>query len=201
MEVQMYFRGGPHCPGMRAWPSTKPVLAPTKVTEVAWKLPGAGGARGGAELDGTADGVGDGRCCPDGLAEDVFPAAAPLEAGPGPTFSWVITSRGTTAMTAMPAPAPAAAAAARVTLRRRARFLISSKVPGGGGSGCTWACIQASRSSRGSGICVPEGRAQPGPGLEEVGFDGSLRAAEHRGHLADREARVVVQQERAAQPV
>jgi hypothetical protein len=67
----------------------------------------------------------------------VFPAAAPLEAGPGPTFSWVMTSRGTVAMTAITAAAPAAAAAARVALRRRARFLISSKVPGGGGSGCT----------------------------------------------------------------
>ena len=59
------------------------------------------------------------------------------KAGPGPTFSWVITSRGTVAMTAITAAAPAAAAAARVALRRRARFLISSKVPGGGGSGCT----------------------------------------------------------------
>ena len=58
-------------------------------------------------------------------------------AGPGPTFSWVMTSRGTVAMTAITAAAPAAAAAARVALRRRARFLISSKVPGGGGSGCT----------------------------------------------------------------
>ncbi len=56
---------------------------------------------------------------------------------PGPTFSWVMTSRGTVAMTAITAAAPAAAAAARVALRRRARFLISSKVPGGGGSGCT----------------------------------------------------------------
>ena len=61
MEVQMYLRGGPHWPGTPAWPSTKPVLAPTKVTEVAWKLPGAAGSTGdGAELDGTADGVGDG---------------------------------------------------------------------------------------------------------------------------------------------
>ena len=72
-----------------------------------------------------------------GWPRTVFPAAAPLEAGPGPTFSWVITSRGTVAMTAITAAAPAAAAAARVALRRRARFLISSKVPGGGGSGCT----------------------------------------------------------------
>ncbi len=56
----MYLRGGPHWPGMPAWPSTKPVLAPTKVTEVAWKLPGAAGSAGdGAELDGTADGVAD----------------------------------------------------------------------------------------------------------------------------------------------
>ena len=63
-----------------------------------------------------------------------------------------MTSRGTTAMTAMTAAAPAAAAAARVTLRRRARFLISSKVPGGGGSGWIWARIQVSSSSRGSAI-------------------------------------------------
>ena len=131
----------------------------------------------------------------------MFPAALPLAAGPGPTFSWVMTSRGTVAMTAITAAAPAAAAAARVTLRRRARFLISSNVPGGGGSGRTCAFIHASRSSRGSVICIPQGRAQPGPGVEQVSLDGSLRAAEERGHVADREARVVVQQERAAQPV
>ncbi len=127
---------------------------PTKVTEVAAKF---GGAAGGAVLDGAASGVRCGvadACCRWWCAPAavVWPTCAPREAGPGPTFSWVMTSRGTVAMTAMTAAAPAAAAAARVTLRRRARFLISSKVPGGGGSGWIWARIQVSSSSRGSAI-------------------------------------------------
>ncbi len=116
-----------------------------------------GGAAGGAALGGAVSGVGCGvadACCrwwwlP---AEEVSPTCAPLGFGPGPRFSWVMTSRGTVAITAMTAAAVAAATAALVTLRRRARFLISSKVPGGGGSGWIWARIQLSSSSRGSAI-------------------------------------------------
>ena len=58
----MYLRGGPHWPGMPAWPSTKPVCGPTNVTEVAWKLPGAGGSAGptrDAERTARADGEAD----------------------------------------------------------------------------------------------------------------------------------------------
>jgi hypothetical protein len=89
----------------------------------------------GDGVDGSADGEADAWWCRCWPAGEFWPAARPLAAGPGLTFSWVMTSRGTVAMTAITAAAPAAAAAARVILRRRARFLISSNVPGGGGSG------------------------------------------------------------------
>ena len=175
------------------------MLVPTNVTEVAAKLGGARGwQRGGRGRPRGWALVGRWRR---GGARPslVCPAAAPLAAGP--QFSWLMASRGTVATTAMAAATPAAATAALVTFRRRARLLISSNVPGGGGKGRTCALIHWSSSSRGSVIEFPQRRLQPGPGMEQVGLDGALRAAEQRGHIPDREARIVVQQERAAQPV
>ncbi len=124
------------------------MLVPTNVTEVAAKL---GGAAGWADAAGVGLGVGlVSRCGVEAPADSVCPAAAPLAAGPG--FSWLMASRGTVATTAMAAATPAAATAALVTFRRRARFLISSNVPGGGGKGRTCALIHWSSSSRGSVI-------------------------------------------------
>src|SRR5690348_10473632 len=191
--------GWSHRPAGSDWPITQPVATPTNVTDSgggAGATAGAGGAAGanpGVELAVPVAG-----CCGTAAALDCAPAA----------FAWRpvpragITSWGTaTAATAAMARAPAAARTARRVRSRRARVLTRSKVPGGGSSGSTRALSQVSSSPRGSGTVFPHGRPEPGPGLMQVRLDRALRPAEHRRHLPDTEPRVVMEQERLAQPV
>ena len=55
----MSLSGGPHWPGVPAWPITKPVRGPTNVAEVGWKFGGAAGGAVGV-VDDDADGSDDG---------------------------------------------------------------------------------------------------------------------------------------------
>src|SRR5580693_2178359 len=182
----------------------------TKVTEVGWKLTGTGSPDGTADSDddavgsGVADraaGVPRGDTVLAGrvAGPDVWPAARGAWRPAGCCVS-ALTICGDTASPAMITAAPAAETAARRPLRRRAFLLTRSKVPGGGASGSTSWCSQASISSRGLLTVGPQGGLQPGPGVMQVRLDRSLRPAQHHRHLAHPEASVVVQQERAAQP-
>src|ERR1700677_1168824 len=105
------------------------------------------------------------------------------------------------------------------TFRRRARRVISSNVPGGGGSG--WACwlsprASGARSSLASTVppALPSPIDRPaaflaalalgqcllefGPGMVQVRLDRSLGPFHQRRYLLDAEPGVVVQQERIA---
>ena len=97
----------------------------------------------GAGVDREADGR-------VGLASWVAPGSRAGLRRPWPQRQARMSRVGTAAIMAMAAAAPAAVTTARVNSRRRARLRISSKVPGGGGNGRTWAFSQASRSSCGS---------------------------------------------------
>src|SRR5271170_8355473 len=164
------------------------------VTELGRKLAGTGaGATGAADDDAVVAPL-----LADGVGEDDRPLATP-EAVVGFSTGRLTTCGTVTATATMTAAAPAPTATRRY-LRRRARFLISSKVPGGGGSGLIRPSSQESRSSRRSGIAVSQRRLQLGPRREQVGLDRALGPVQERRDLPDREAGVVVQQERVAQP-
>src|SRR6185437_666244 len=133
--------------------------------------------------------------------------------------------------TATPTAAATAAADATVTtalriLRRRARLVISSKVPGGGGSGVTCWFSQRSSASRslsagigfpsrataflarlpddpldghGTGAGGPRDRVlQLCPGMVQVSLDRAFWLLKLGRDLLDAEPRVIVQQERLA---
>src|SRR5579863_610817 len=146
------------------------------VTELGRNLPGTGAYSGAV------------RC----------PLAALVAVGGLSTGRLTICGTATAAAT-ITAAAPAPTASRRY-LRRRARFLIRSKVPGGGGSGSIRPSSQESRSSRRSGIAVPQRGLQLGPRREQVGLDRALGPVQQRRDLPDREPAVVVEQERVAQP-
>src|ERR1700722_1303651 len=185
-------------PGVPAWPITHPVCVPMNVTELGRKLAGTGGrAVFGTTDEAAADAV---PALP--LAEGTGVAERPLAAGAadGGLSTGRLTICGTaTAAATITAAAPAPTASRRY-LRRRARFLIRSKVPGGGGSGSTRPSSQESRSSRRSGIAFPQRGLQLGPRREQVGLDRALGPVQQRRDLPDREPAVVVEQERVAQP-
>src|SRR5215468_11178264 len=141
------------------------------VTEAGWKLGGtgpAGGVASPAVLAGLVglDWLGDGDVCwlaelsgccvPLGLA-DPCPAATLAGTGDGVRFS-AITFGTATATAAATAAADAMVTASLRSFRRRARRVISSKVPGGGGSGCTCWLSQLSSGSRSS---LPDVIASP----------------------------------------
>src|SRR5215469_7365752 len=94
---------------------------------------------------------------------------------------------------------PAAANVACLVLRRLARSRMRASEPGGGLSGDTSAPSQSSIGSRGLVTGFSDGGFEPGPGVEQIGLDRALGAAEHHRHLLEPETAVVVQQERAAQ--
>ena len=184
-------------PGVLAWPITQPVRVPMNVTEVGRKLAGTGAA--------VDDGEGRGTVADDSVRPGpVAVAVAECPACAADVGFWFSTGRlttwGTVTAAATITAAEVAVMASLRILRRRARRLIRSKVPGGGGSGLMRSLSQASTSSRRSAIAFPQRRLQLGAGREQVGLDGALRAAQQRRDLADREAAVVVQQERVAQP-
>src|SRR5499427_10569182 len=181
------------------------MLAETNVTEEAAKLGGtdpadAGVGFGVADLDSVPEvPEGDGRAglgelCGTGVVE-------PDNAAGAPPTCLASTSWGMTIAPATTTAAPAAAMAAWRILRRRARFLICSKVPGRGSKGVTRSSSQVSMSSRGSSMGFPQHRAEPGPRVVQVGLDRALRPPEHLRDLPDREPGVIVQQERLAQAV
>jgi hypothetical protein len=135
---------------------TQPSLVDTKVTEEAAKLGGTGAevGLGVAEVtSGPEVPEADGRtepavfCCT-GVVEPDTAAGAP------PTCL-DCTSCGTTIAAATTTAAAPAAMAACPSLRRRARFLIWSKVPGRGSKGVTRSSSQVSMSSRGSSMGFP----------------------------------------------
>jgi hypothetical protein len=156
MDVQIVGMSDAQWPGIPAWPITAPVFGPTKVTEVGWKWAGTL-VVGFASVDATMD-LPDGTGVPDGVRR--MPAlrmtwrgdpwlaalAVPCEPGlgrDGITFGNVANPTTSTAV-------PSADNAALALLRRRARFLIRSKVPGRGGSGSASAPSQESMWSPGS---------------------------------------------------
>ena len=139
---------------MPAWPITQPVPAPTNVTEVGRKSGGTGAGRDAADGDGRgADADDSARPAPVGVAVAGCPASA---ADVGEVFSTGrLTTWGTVTAAATITAAEVAVMASLRILRRRARRLIRSKVPGGGGSGLMRSLSQASRSSRWSAIAFP----------------------------------------------
>src|SRR5215470_20058686 len=180
---------------------TQPVLVETNVTEEAAKLGGTEASVGegfgvavlawGPEVpegDGWA-GLDEARCT--GVGE---PDCA---SGVSPTCL-ASTIRGTNTAPAATRAAPAAAMAACLSLRRRARFLTCSKVPGRGSKGVTRSSSQVSTSSRGSSMGFPQHSAEPGACVVQVGLDRALRPPKHLRDVPDREPGVVVQQERLA---
>src|SRR5579875_1152285 len=182
---------------------THPVRGPTKVTDVAAKSGGTGSGPPLPRPGAVPCGAGALDCFsvwppPDGERVPEWPTATPLPGGLWPICSTEGATCGTTAIAAMTAAAVAADAASLRYLRCRARRLISSKVPGGGGSGSIFSCSHASRPSLRSSIGFSEGGSQPRPRVEKIGLDGPLRTPEQRGDLADPEARVVMEQEHAA---
>src|SRR5690349_6361011 len=200
-EVQMLGSGGPQWPGVPAWPMTHPVLVETNVTEEAAKLGGTrsdtGGGGGVAEpSSGPAVAEGDGW---GGLVEFWGAGVVELELARGVSPTCLgSTRRGTAIAPATTTAAPATAMAACPSLRRRARFLTCSKVPGRGSKGVTRSSSQVSMSSRGSSMGFPQHRAEPGACVVQVGLDRALRPPEHLRDVPDREPGVVVQQERLA---
>src|SRR5271165_1051836 len=167
------------------------------VTEVGRKLAGTGAAIDDDEGRGTVadDSV---RPVPVGVAVAGCPACA---ADVGFGFSTRrLTTWGTVTAAATITAAEVAVMASLRILRRRARRLIRSKVPGGGGSGLMRWLSQSSTSSRRSAISLLQRRLQLGARREQVGLDGALRPAQQRRYLADPEAAVVMQQERVTQP-
>ena len=133
-------------PGVPAWPITQPVWEPTKVTEVGRKSGGTGGIRlallaavDGAALLGRRAGVAEVEC--------PAPATGP-DVGFSPSIGR-LTTCGTVTAAATSTAAVLAVMASLRYLRRRARRLIRSNVPGGGGSGSIRSFSQASTSSWG----------------------------------------------------
>ena len=186
-------------PGVLAWPITQPVCVPMNVTEVGRKLAGTDAGSDPAGSDGRGVAADDSAWpCPVGVAEEECPAAAAdvvfgLSTGRLTTWGTV------TAAATITAAVVAVMASLRI-LRRRARRLISSKVPGGGGSGLIRSLSQSSTLSRWSAIAFPQRRLQLGARREQVRLDGALRPVQQRRDLPDPEAAVVVQQKRVAQP-
>jgi hypothetical protein len=148
-DVQSVATGGPHLPGVPAWPMTAPTSGPTKVTEVGLKAAGTGASEPVADSADAAVEFGDGAVCVPGrrprvagfAVDPLDDVAAVLLARPGRRFG---TSRGRLTAAATMIAAATADAAALVAFRRRARRRIRSKAPGGGGSGSTSPCSQAS---------------------------------------------------------
>src|SRR6202034_4170917 len=107
----------------------------------------------------------------------------------------------TTCGTVIPAATITAAAPAVIAslryLRRLARRLISSNVPGRGGSGSIRPVSQESTSSLcrswRSGIAFPQRRLQPGTRGEQVRLDRALGPVQQGRDLPDREAGIVMQ--------
>jgi hypothetical protein len=136
---------------------TQPVRVDTNVTEEGWKLTGTGGGPAGgaeavgvgvAERDGVGAEVGDG--WDDGVRDGgVTRVTDPVEC------SRELTSCGTVRAATTITAAPPAAMATWPILRRRARFLTRSNVPGCGSNGVTRSLSQESTSSRGSSMGFP----------------------------------------------
>ena len=139
--------------GLLAWPITQPVPVPAKVTEVGRKSAGTGAGTGTAELAAGADPPR--LLLPVGVAADDCPCpACAADVGPGLSTGNLTTWGTVTAAATMTAAEVAVMASLRY-LRRRARRLISSNVPGGGGSGSIRPLSQASTSLRRSAITFP----------------------------------------------
>src|SRR5262249_21310576 len=151
------------CPVVPAGPITQPVVSESQVTELGCKLggrypPTAGAGFVVAVLRGVAAPLDAGRvgstlgCLVADPSVD-FVAAVPLGAAPFARLALVgVGFRRSDMLTGTATPTAAATAAAEATeitalriLRRRARLVISSKVPAGGGSGRT--CWFSQRSS------------------------------------------------------
>src|SRR5690348_14753066 len=200
-EVQMLGSGGPQWPGVPTWPMTHPVDWETNVTEEAAKF---GGTRSDVgEGVGVAEPSSDPAVPEDdglaGLGELCCAGVVELDSATGaPPTCPGSTSRGTMIAPAATTAAPATARVACPSLRRRARFLTCSKVPGRGSKGVTRSSSQVSMSSRGSSMSFPQHCAEPGACVVQVGLDRALRPPEHLRDVPDREPGVVVQQERLA---
>src|SRR6266404_7224823 len=169
IEVQIVGSALAQVPGVPACPIVQPSYAETKVTEVGWKFAGTGPPAGAlaeklplAGLVGVGVGLLSACVRPAagvGLAAlafgfigsvdelDGFPAAMPPSwDGLRCSVSTVGTAKTATAATAA---ADVSVTASLRSLRRRARLVISSNVPEGGGSGRT------SRSSQSSSPSLP----------------------------------------------
>src|SRR5258708_2686504 len=140
---------------------TQPVPDPMKVTEVAAK---SGGTGGGAAADaglGRAEAGASGRAEPIALLRAEAPELTPLPDAACDPLSRVTLSTdvtcGTTMIAAMTAASAPADTAAWRNLRRRARRLISSNVPGGGGGRSIRSCSQLFSSSPRPSIALPHG--------------------------------------------
>src|SRR6266700_2694729 len=212
MEVQSSGTIG-QWPATPAWPMTAPMPLPIWVIEVGRKCRGGGTVPAAvADSDVRACGTGVEECevgvpppllrlaVGDEGGTDLAVTDRPATAVPPGWRRWGITS-GRATKAAITTAAPAVVAIARVAFRRRARFLIRPKVPGGGASGSISASSQASISSRGLLTGISQCRPQARAGVIEVRLDRPLRPSEHRGYLANSQAGVVVQQEWAAQPL
>src|SRR5712691_4659260 len=212
MEVQSSGTTGQR-PATPAWPMTAPMPLPIWVIEVGLKCRGGGtvpAAVGDSEVRGCGTGVEEREVGvpPPVLLLTVGAGGETGSTGTDRRLAAVLpgccrwgSTRGRDTKAAITTAAPAADAIARVAFRRRARFLIRPKLPGGGASGSISASSQASISSRGllTGIsqCGSQARAR----VIKVRLDRSFRPSEHRGYLADSQVGVVVQQEWAAQPL
>jgi len=157
--------GGPHWPGVPAWPSTHPVAADTNVTEETAKLGGTGGAAGGVGAAAVWSRRGVPVACgrPGPVEECCAGVVEPSATVGVPPIGPFKISRGTAIAPATTTAAAAAAIAARPSFRRRARFLTRSKASGRGSKGVTRSSSQASMSSRGSSMGFPQNRAELGP--------------------------------------